>query len=799
MKRYLISLINMNISFNSITIFTFMAFLRSHIYLMYTIMNKWLLTVAIILMAFSVPVHAQKIWTKIDGTAVPTKGERKIVPQKYKIVQLDQNQFTTLFSKIAAGPENASLIQLPNPDGVFVDFKVWKTTMMEKGLQDKYPGIQTFTAQSVNNPNVTAKMDITNYGFHALVFDGENTWFIDPYSNIPDGNYIAYFKKDYTIPLNQRMSCEVGDQDELRPFKSEQLNLSKTLPRMALKQSGSNQKTYRLALSCTGEYAVAVAGASPTVANVLSAMVTTMNRVNGVYEKEIGVTMVLIANNDTLIYTDPDTDPFSSNANNNGGILLGSNQSNINNKIGYLNYDIGHIFSTGGGGIASLASVCAKNQKAQGVTGLSNPVGDAFDIDYVAHEMGHQFGADHTFNANSGSCNDNGYYLTAYEPGSASTIMSYAGICGAANNLQNFSNDYFHGISLDEISDFLVADYGGNWGGGATCGTIVEGPDAPIVPDINETYFIPYKTPFELTAGEGTVTEIGTMTYTWEQWDLGNFGENESGGASFTEGPTFRSYLPSTNHTRVFPIIDSIINGNTSFIGERLPQVARSLSFKLTVRNILNGWGAFDMSDNKLTVDVIDTGMPFEITEPNSGGLVWEGTTTKTVNWNVAQTDVAPINCTNVDIFLSIDGGYTYPITLASNVPNNGTATITVPDVNVLKARIKVKGAGNIFFDISNQDIEIYKAGDVGVKDINQGTGNLSIYPNPVSNLLNIKNENNQSLRLNLVNSVGQTIWQGEMNKEAVIDVKHYARGIYFLNVENEQTGIRTVKKISLK
>src|SRR5690606_22782836 len=180
----------------------------------------------------------------------------------------------------------------------------------------------------------------------------------------------------------------------------------------------------------------------PTKLNVLSAMVTTINRVNGIYEKELSVSLELIGDNDTLIYLNGSTDPFD--ANNNGGALLGQNQTNTNTVIGAANYDIGHIFSTDGGGIAFLGCVCANNQKARGVTGSPSPVGDPFDVDYVAHEMGHQFGANHSFNACSGTESQQ----NAFEPGSGSTIMAYAGICGPVNNLQANSHDYFHITSL---------------------------------------------------------------------------------------------------------------------------------------------------------------------------------------------------------------------------------------------------------------------------------------------------------------------------------------------------------------
>jgi hypothetical protein len=420
-----------------------------------------------------------------------------------------------------------------------------------------------------------------------------------------------------------------------------------------------------------------------------------MNRVNGLYRRDLSIRMVLVANTDQLIFTDGAADPYS---NDDGVAMLGQNQNTVNAIIGSANYDIGHIFSTDGGGVASFESVCFNPFKARGVTGLPAPVGDPFDIDLVSHEMGHQFGADHTFNADAGGSCFGGtrYGPTAYEPGSGTTIMAYAGICDG-QDLQPQGDDNFHVISFDQITAYVTNPTPGF---GGSCGShTATGNAAPIV-NAGANYIIPANTPFSLT-GSASDPNNDPVTYQWEEFDLGSAWPipsvlpNTDGDGNAR--PIFRSYKPVSSPTRNFPALANILDGSLLNKGESLPKINRTMTFRLTVRD--NKGGVNNASTN---ITVSNASGPFRVTAPLAG-TIWISATQQTVNWNVANTTAAPVNCATVNILFSSDDGNNFIYTLLANTPNDGTATITAPLTGTNNGRVMVQCNDNIFFHISGR------------------------------------------------------------------------------------------------
>ncbi len=647
-------------------------------------------------------------WQDVNNEPVTTN-TRLIIPQKYRVVKLDMANLKGMLQRspmeFTTAAQNSSLmLELPTPDSKMQTFTIVESPIMEAELANKFPEIKTYSGYSINNQAITVRFDVTPAGFHAMVLSDGETYFIDPYSQGNTEFYISYYKKDFLTTKN--FNCGVktneistGDSTEIQNNKNTPKPID--IPPMSNVQFGDKKlRTYRLALAATGEYTTFHGG---TVAGALAAQVTTMNRVNGVYIKDFSIRMNIIANNNLIIYTNSSTDPYT---NTNGSTMLGQNQTNLTNVIGAANYDIGHVFSTGGGGVAYLQSVCNASNKAGGVTGSSSPVGDAFDIDYVAHEMGHQFGGNHTFN---NSCSSNRNSSTAWEPGSGSTIMAYAGICSP--NVQSNSDAHFHGGSLQEMYSFIT-------GSGNSCAAVTTPVNAaPIISSYTPNQTIPKGTPFFLT---GTATDAdgnSSLTYCWEQMD--NQISTQAPVGTSTGGPNFRSLSPTASGTRYFPkLSDLATNATTTW--EVLPTVGRTLNFRLVVRDNSTVAGFNDRADVLITVD--GTSGPLAVTSPTATGISWLPLSTQTVTWNVANTTAAPVSCANVDILLSTDGGLTYPTVLASSVPNSGTASITVPNVLTTTARIMVRGTGRIFFDISNNNFSIV-CGAVAGSDSPKCTG----------------------------------------------------------------------------
>jgi hypothetical protein len=629
------------------------------------------------------------VWNDILESSISPNLNREIIPAQYRTLALN---IDALMLRLSQAPMEGGFdirtspvtVNVPLPQGGYGRFHIVESPIMAPELARKYPEIRTYLGQGIDDATATIRFDVTPVGFHAMIIAAGGTTFIDPYSRGNTRDYITYFKRDLAFDESRRFE-EIGVVDPNGEMAAE---ISRLVASNRTSRVGEELLTYRLALACTGEYATFHGG---TVPLAMAAIVTAMNRVDGVYEREVAVRMVLIANNDLIVYTNASTDPYT---NNNGSTMLGQNQTTLDNVIGTANYDIGHVFSTGGGGVAGLGVVCRAGQKARGVTGLSSPIGDPFYIDYVAHEMGHEFGGNHSFNSTTSSCGGgNRAASKAYEPGSGTTIMAYAGICGA-DDIQAHSDDYFHLANIDEIVAYTTQ------GSGNSCPVITStGNNAPVISIGAGGNTIPLGTSFSLT-GSASDPDGDTLTYCWEEFDLGPGGAPNSPSGN---APIFRSFTGTRNLTRLFPRLSNILS-NTQTIGEILPSSARNLSFRLTVRDNRAGGGGVGRSST-LTISVAGTAGPFAITSPNGGS--WLTNSVDTVKWNVANTDIAPVNCTTVNILFSTDGGLTFPTILAANTPNDGVQPITVPNILTESARVKIEATDNIFFDISNANHSI--------------------------------------------------------------------------------------------
>lgn len=600
-----------------------------------------------------------------------------IVPRRYRSLQLDhaamRRTLQSAPSEVIGNPMRGSEIVLPMPDGTNQRFLYSESPIMEPALQAQFPDIRTYVGQGIDDPTATLRMDMTPAGFHAQILSASGSAYIDPRTRDLT-IYASYFKRDAAKTAD--WTCGVTGNAATTSIDRD------IVPLVAL---GTELRTYRLACAATAEYTAFHGG---TVTGAMAAIVTAFNRVNGIYEREVAVRMNLVANNSSLVFLNAITDGYT---NDDGGVMLGENQTKLDSVIGSANYDIGHVFSTGGGGIASLGSVCSVANKARGVTGSSSPINDPFYVDYVCHEVGHQFDANHTFNSETGLCGDgNKNNSTAFEVGSGSTILSYAGIC-SPNDVQPLSDDYFHAGSLSEISSFITD---------VSHSCPVKTSTGNSIPTVSagSDYTIPRNTPFTLTASAND-SNGDALTYCWEQMDLGPTAD--LGAADTGAGPLFRTYRPTTNNWRTFPALTNIL-ANTTNLSERLPNTARTMNFRVTVRDNRAGGGA-NNSDLALVTVATNAG-PFLITNLNTSGT-FSGLVT--VGWSVAGTTNAPVSAAQVKIMLSTNGGLTFPITLTPNTPNTGSASVLLPNITNNNARIMVQGVNNIFFDINDANLSI--------------------------------------------------------------------------------------------
>lgn len=659
-------------------------------------MKKNLYLIIFAFFCFSV-AQSQSVWKAITENEAKTlaKVNRSSTPSSYRLYSLDLAALKNVLANVPVrgqfqGRSNV-IIELPDANGKLNHFRVMETPIMETALAAKYPMIKSYAAQGIEDPTAVARFSVTQFGLHSMMLSAEkSTAYIDPYTENRE-NYIVYDRNALSKPLND-FECLTDDGLKLQSLESDGNAAANRL----LNTDDKKLRTYRLAQSCTAEYGNIFAGTGTDAqkkANIQAQMAITMTRVNGVYENDLAITLVFVANNDAVIYYgDTEADPWDGEYNVRTGITIDAN-------IGFENYDIGHNFNTSGGGNAGcIGCVCSTDtntsgeHKGTGMTGRGNPTGDAFDIDYVAHEMGHQFGG---FHIQSSSGCRSGSGLTEVEPGSGSSIMGYAGICSA--NVQNNSDAYFGYVNIRDILANVKS------GISSSCAQITEVSNNPPTANAGADYVVPKSTPFMLI-GTGDDPDGDTITYNWEQNDPESPNTSAAPNPARLVGPMFRSRPATTSPIRYMPNLASILAGQSFNTWEAVPSVGRVLNFSLTVRDNHAGAGQTASDLSKITVS--GTAGPFVLTAPNTN-VSWAAGTIQTVTWDVAGTNANGVNAKYVDIYLSTDGGTTFPTLLASKVPNDGSELITVPDSPGTQNRIMVRGYDNIFFDLSNTNFGI--------------------------------------------------------------------------------------------
>lgn len=734
----------------------------------------------LLLIGAALSTRGQEIWSA-RGPGFADPDSHQPVAVRYFIFHCDTVALTKQLFSVGESPEQPQQIMLPAPNGIMARFMLSETAVMDKDLSAAFPRIRSYNVKGIDDPYATGKIDWNEFGFHGMVISPRGDFFIEPLPAQPQ-TVRSYYRKDYV--LENRPFSE-PDADQLFPATAA---LRSETSRAYHPCIGNNLRIFRLAVACTHKYAQAATGETdPTLSQALSKIVVTVNRVNSVFERDAAIRLVLAATSTAAIFTSANADPFPANAS--LMTMTQHSQKVIDSLVGDSNYDVGHTFATSGGGLAYVEGLCTPLLKAHAVTGSSNPAGDPFDIDYVAHELGHQFGARHTFNAVTGSCGGNRASKSAVEPGSGITVMSYAGIC-TGNNLGTNSIPYFHPASYDEIVNFaiLVSSKG--------CGTTESiSNKIPVVTALPERVVIPRGTPFRLS-GKAADPDGDKITYSWEE--VTRAPQAASWNADIK--PYFRSYSPDTVPYRYFPSRSVARTGNVTGVpGEYLSNVPQRLAFRLTVRDNHPGGGGV-CSDSTI-VEMAAAG-PFSVMVPSSPGIIWEQGMPQVVCWDVSATNVSPVNCHSVSILFSSDSGRTYT-PLLINTPNDGYESVTMPAINNTAdhCRIMIGSSDHTFYDESNNDFTLT------TEKITSAAGNqilpmFTVWPVPASETVGFSaGLSGLKLSVMLLDVTGRVIALREFMPfepvAGVFQTSTLSPGIYFVRMESGPASVtRKVAKI---
>ncbi len=609
-----------------------------------------------------------------------------MLPQEFQVWQLDRKE---LIHSLAEG-----YLEIPMPDGSTKMLQVEKISNMHPSLASRYPMIRTYLLFDDKEASLRGRADLSTHGLNVVLESHLGEIYIDAIRSSDRLTHISYYTRDYKVDPELRESYV--KHEHIFPFTAQDWidlePVNSPFQRSAMEPV--DLQLFELALSCTGEYAQKHGG---TIEGALSAINTALTRINFLLESEVAVRLQLIEDNDSLIFLDAQADPFT---NGDAGQMALENNNFLTARLPGNAYDVGHVFGTNCGGVVGtsggIGTVCSGTKGFGSSCEIST--NDRFYIGIVCHELGHQFGARHTWNHCPPVSQDQFSSATAYEPGSGSTIMSYAGACGD-QNIQFDSDPYYHINSIVDISSFLIN------GGGQSCADAI--PTLNHRPTVSTSYengfAVPILTPFKLVA-KGEDVDGDTLSFNWEQYDAGvGAGANTPLGQPQGTAPLFRSSAPTTSPTRIFPAMSKILD-NAFDDTEVLPDYSRPLTFRVAARdNRAEGGG---VAWTEVAFRSTEAAGPFEVVSFNDSDTLSPGEYVEII-WDVANTDQAPVNCQLVHILMSTNGGNTFSDTLISDTPNDGSEFVVIPNQPGDRVRIMVEAADNIFFAVNTQNITI--------------------------------------------------------------------------------------------
>jgi hypothetical protein len=727
-------------------------------------------------------------WTKADKKELQGQElyKRDWTPSQSAILSLDVHTLDQQLENtiLRQGTKKGQIIKFPVNDVDMESFEIFKSAIMHPDLSAKYPNIKTYIGFSVTNPKIRLQFTTSPRGLRATINNREEgTIYIDPISK--DGRYHElYTSKDIPTEVSG-FTCDFKDELETTADNQEEGSFNKNA-------NDGTLRIFKFAVGTTFEfsdYHIVEAGVSngsdaDKKAAVMVPIVELVSYASSIYENELSVNFQLAANNDNAISLDVN-DGLNGSSN---GDLLDEATPFLNATVLTSNYDLGHMLTRTGGGVAYLAQSCLPGLKGGAVSGPRgsslNPTPPNIAIVFL-HEIGHTVGSPHTFNGNQQSCSGgNRSASAAYETGSGSTIMSYAGLCGS-DNVQAAADNYFHQKSLDAIWSNIIS-------GGGICADLMPTENSAPVADAGADYIIPSRTPYRLTGSSTDADGTASHTYTWEQYDLGPEGLPSP---TLLEGPLVRSFMPNSSSTRYIPRLEDYLDVfGQSTTWEVMSSATRDINFKLTVRD--NDVRGGQVAVDAMVVSVTNTSGPLRITSQNNNSISYEGLSTQTISWQVNGTNAGVGGAANVNILLSTDGGLTYDTTVLANTPNDGSQEVQIPNIDAANCRFMIEAVGNIFYNINFRDFAITQ--NLSIED--QELNNLSIYPNPNNGEFNIAFDprSGEAITVEVYDIRGRVIYTKLYSSvsrfDEVISLNNAQSGVYLLTLSDGP--LKVTKKI---